>query len=224
MIDGRAAPNASNDPDCALDALLERNRLWVARKTDQEPTFFARLVGQQRPRYFWIGCSDSRVPATEIVDLDPGEMFVHRNVANIASSDDPSFSAGLMFAVQTLRVEHILVVGHYGCGGIHAALQPAANDTVSEWLRPIRDLAAFHADALDSLETGNRNHRLCELNVIEQVRQVARHPVVRDAWESGCALQIHGLVYGIGDGLLARICNVTSNADGAFQRQSSYKI
>ena len=222
MIARQLVPQKVEQLDDALDNLLERNRNWVARKTDHDPEFFARLVGQRRPGFFWIGCSDSRVPATEIVDLDPGEMFVHRNVANIASPDDPSFAAALEFAVQTLQVDHVMVVGHYGCGGIHAAIKPAATGAVDEWLRPLRDLVAAHASTLKNLDEGTRLHRLCELNVIEQVRQLSENSIVRDAWRQERPLRIHGLVYAIGDGLLARVCGVTSGTDAALRFYGSY--
>lgn len=157
-----------------VDDLLTRNRNWVRRKTFADPSFFKRLVGQQRPRYFWIGCSDSRVPATEIVDLDPGEMFVHRNVGNLAPADDPNFNAALSFAIDTLKVRHVIVVGHYGCGGVAAAWQPPAATPVGRWLAPLRDLRSHHAAPLASLaDDGARRDRLCELNVIEQVRALA---------------------------------------------------
>jgi carbonic anhydrase len=131
-------------PAITPDDLLAFNRAWVRRKTQADPAFFQRLVGQQRPDYFWIGCSDSRVPATEIVDLDPGEMFVHRNVANLAPSDDPNFNAALLFAVDVLRVRHIIVVGHYGCGGIRSATETGADDPIGRWLSPVRALHHVH--------------------------------------------------------------------------------
>lgn len=185
-------------------ALLERNAKWAARRGAADPRFFHRLVGQQRPRFFWIGCCDSRVPATEIVDLDPGEMFVHRNVANLASADDPSFAAALQFAVGELRVRHVIVTGHYGCGGIQASLDGNSAGALAKWLRPIRCI----------IETDHSRHapddwtaeRLCESNVLAQVNGLAANAVVRQAWSEGRALSLHGWVYAIGDGLLRPLC------------------
>ncbi|APL93331.1 carbonic anhydrase [Sphingobium indicum] len=184
-----------------LSCLLARNREWASSKTKDDPNFFSRLVGQQHPRYFWIGCSDSRVPATEIVDLDPGEMFVHRNIANLAVADDPNFAAALLFAVDVLQVQHVLVVGHYGCGGIQAAMAPETHDAVGEWLAPVRSLDHDPADA----------HQLCERNIIAQVSALARNPIVCGAWKRGARLTLHGWVYAIGDGLLRTICGPITN-------------
>lgn len=188
-----------------LSSLFDRNRAWAGSKTLDDPGFFKRLLGQQRPRYFWIGCSDSRVPATEIVDLDPGEMFVHRNVANLAHATDPSFSAALQFAVDVLEVEHIIVVGHYGCGGIQAAMGDESDDPIGAWLAPIRALhrARDHDTALSA-------DRLCEHNVRSQISGLAANPIVGQAWERGKPLNLHGWVYAIGDGLLQPVCAPTS--------------
>lgn len=217
-------PNPSHIDDqhkvatTTLDHLIVRNRAWARRKTQADPHFFERLLGQQRPAYFWIGCSDSRVPATEIVDLDPGEMFVHRNVANLAPADDPNFAAALTFAVDELRVRDIIVVGHYGCGGIHTAAHgTAADNAVGRWLAPIRALYRQHQAALAAIEqTGAREDRLCELNVAEQVRHLAANPIIARAWANGHDLNIHGLVYGIGDGLIATTCDAISHHDTPF--------
>lgn len=184
-----------------LSTLFERNRRWAAGKTSRDPAFFKRLVGQQRPRYFWIGCADSRVPATEIVDLDPGEMFVHRNVANLALAHDPNFAAALLFAVENLQVEHIIVVGHYGCGGIQAVLSPETSDAIGQWLQPVRALLneprASHVCEPD---------HLCERNVAAQIEALATNPVILRRWREGPSLTLHGWVYGIGDGLLKQVC------------------
>ncbi|MEO6215664.1 MAG: carbonic anhydrase [Sphingomonas sp.] len=195
----------------ALAGLLRRNRSWVERKTRADPEFFTRLVEQQCPDYFWIGCSDSRVPATEIVDLDPGEMFVHRNVANLASANDPNFQAALVFAVEALRVRHILVVGHYGCGGVRAALLPPEPGPVATWLSPIRATFRFHQATLAGMTDGESAcDRLCELNVMTQVAQLAENPVLIAAWSQGRELSLHGWIYAIGDGLLKPVCDTIS--------------
>ena len=195
----------SEPGDRELDELLVRNAAWAASKTSNDPTFFHRLVEQQRPRYFWIGCSDSRVPATEIVDLDPGEMFVHRNVANLALEHDPSFAAALQFAVETLEVSHIMVVGHYGCGGIQAALEdkPEQDDPVARWIEPIRGLRSQAVETAENSE--DRAARLCEANVLSQVDRVIENSVVRQAWDKGRNLTVSGYVYRIEDGLLKAI-------------------
>jgi carbonic anhydrase len=191
-----------------LDDLIARNRAWVRRKTESDPRFFERLVGQQRPAYFWIGCSDSRVPATEIVDLDPGEMFVHRNVANLAPAGDANFNAALKFAVDELRVRHVIVVGHYGCGGIRAATDTMADDPVGRWLSPVRALYRRHRSSSRSIHDGGScEDRLCELNVIDQVGGLSSNPIIASAWAQGRGPTIHGLVYAIGDGLIGSVCD-----------------
>ncbi len=186
-----------------LDHLKRRNRDWAARKVAADPGFFRRLANQQAPEYFWIGCSDSRVPANEIVDLDPGEMFVHRNVANLAPPQDANYLSVLQFAVDVLQVKHILVVGHYGCGGVAAAVDGKRRGLVDHWLHPIREVAAEHSHELDALPDGRpRLDRLTELNVQRQVRNVASDVFVQDAWARGQALSIHGWVYSLTDGLV----------------------
>lgn len=183
--------------------LLARNRAWADSKTAADPGFFKRLVAQQSPPYLWIGCSDSRVPANEIVGLDPGEMFVHRNVANLAPPQDANFLSVLQYAVQVLKVRHILVVGHYGCGGVRAALEGARLGLIDHWLSPIRALALAQADALTALpDEGARLDRLCELNVRAQVSSVAANPFVTDAWDAGQNLTVHGWCYSLADGLV----------------------
>lgn len=194
--------------DARLADLFARNRSWANSKTRHDPGFFTRLVDQQRPKYFWIGCSDSRVPATEIVDLDPGEMFVHRNVANLASVDDPNFSAALQFAVEVLEVEQIIVVGHYGCGGIRAAMEAETHDDIGRWLAPVRML---HRNRLDDLSGIGEADALCESNVIAQVEALAANPLVRGAWEMRAGLTLHGWVYAIHNGLLQTVCEPVSN-------------
>ncbi len=183
--------------------LLDRNRAWAQGKTAADPGFFRRLVAQQAPPYFWIGCSDSRVPANEIVGLDPGEMFVHRNVANLAPPHDANFLSTLQYAVQVLKVRHVLVVGHYGCGGVHAALENLKLGLIDHWLSPIRELARVNAAELASLPDGAaRFDRLCELNVLRQVHNVATNPFVTEAWEGGAALTVHGWCYSLASGLI----------------------
>ncbi|MGE4244566.1 MAG: carbonic anhydrase [Parvibaculaceae bacterium] len=184
-----------------LDQLKARNRAWAARKVSQDPGFFRRLEGQQAPEYLWIGCADSRVPANEIVDLDPGELFVHRNVANLASPQDANYLSVLQFAVDVLQVKHIMVVGHYGCGGVAAAVDGRRRGLVDHWLHPIREVAHEHRHELDAIpEMRSRLNRLCELNVMRQVRNVASDVFVQDAWARGQPLCIHGWVYSLSNG------------------------
>jgi carbonic anhydrase len=190
-------------PDPEVAALLAKNRAWATGKTAADPGFFKRLVAQQTPAYLWIGCSDSRVPANEIVGLDPGELFVHRNVANLAPPQDANYLSVLQYAIQVLKVRHILVVGHYGCGGVRAALARQRLGLIDHWLSPIRELAHTHAAQLDALpDEQTRLDRLCELNVLRQVENVAANPFVTDAWEQGAALTVHGWCYSIENGLV----------------------
>jgi len=186
-----------------LDDLKTKNRRWAERKVADDPSFFRRLEGQQAPEYLWIGCSDSRVPANEIVGLDPGELFVHRNVANLAPPQDANYLSVLQFAVQVLKVSHILVVGHYGCGGVLAALQGSRLGLIDHWLSPIRELAREHRAELDALADEHARHdRLCELNVLRQVENVATNPFVLEAWERGSDLTVHGWCYSLANGLV----------------------
>ena len=186
-----------------VDELLKNNVAWARSKTRSDPAFFQRLVGQQAPQYLWIGCADSRVPANEIVGLDPGEMFVHRNVANLAPPQDANYLSVLQFAVDVLKVRHVLVVGHYGCGGVAAAVDGRRRGLVDHWLHPIREVAHDHAAELDACPEGQaRLDRLCELNVLRQVRNVASDVFVQDAWARGQPLSVHGWVYSLGTGLV----------------------
>jgi carbonic anhydrase len=186
-----------------LDDLKSNNRAWADRKTADDPGFFKRLVGQQAPEYLWIGCADSRVPANEIVGLDPGEMFVHRNVANLAPPQDANYLSVLQFAVDVLKVKHILVVGHYGCGGVAAAVDGQRRGLVDHWLHPIREVCHDHRHELDAIPAErDRLARLVELNVIRQVRNVASDVFVQDAWARGQSLSVHGWVYSIENGLV----------------------
>ncbi|HUZ13225.1 MAG TPA: carbonic anhydrase [Caulobacteraceae bacterium] len=204
-----------------LDDLKRNNRAWAARKVAVDPGFFRRLVGQQAPRYLWIGCADSRVPANEIVGLDPGELFVHRNIANLAPPQDANYLSVLQFAVEVLEVEHVLVVGHYGCGGVAAAVDGKRLGLVDHWLHPIREVAHDHADELAALpDTPARLGRLCELNVVRQVRNVASDLFVQDAWTRGRRLSVHGWVYALGTGLVTDL-EVTVASPDELQRLSS---
>jgi len=187
----------------SVDDLLANNRAWAAGKVKADPGFFQRLVAQQSPAYFWIGCSDSRVPANEIVGVDPGEMFVHRNVANLAPPQDANYLSTLQYAVEVLKVSHILVVGHYGCGGVLAGLKTLRLGLIDHWLSPIRSLVREHQAELLALPTETEQHdRLCELNVIRQVENVATNPFVLDAWQRGADLTVHGWCYSIENGLV----------------------
>ncbi|HXL69929.1 MAG TPA: carbonic anhydrase [Rhizomicrobium sp.] len=186
-----------------LDDLKANNRAWAARMIARDPDFFKRLERQQGPQYLWIGCSDSRVPANEIVDLAPGEMFVHRNVANLAPPQDANYLSVLQFAVDVIKVKHVIVVGHYGCGGIAAAVDGKRRGLVDHWLHPIREVAGEHKAELDAIaDPHKRNDRLCELNVVRQVRNVASDLFVQDAWARGQSLQVHGWVYSLATGLV----------------------
>jgi carbonic anhydrase len=186
-----------------LDRLIAKNRAWAEERTNQDPEFFHRLARQQAPEFLWIGCSDSRVPANEIVGLAPGEMFVHRNIANVVVHADLNCLSTIQYAVDVLRVRQIIVCGHYGCGGILAALRNDRLGLADNWLRHVQDVRWKHRDEIDGLpEEEQRLTRLCELNVIEQVINVGQTTVVRDAWERGQTLAVHGVIYDVADGLL----------------------
>jgi len=186
-----------------LKHLFANNRAWAAEMTRQDPEFFSRLTAQQSPEFLWIGCSDSRVPANQIVGLLPGEMFVHRNVANVVNHTDLNCLSSIQFAVDVVRVGHIIVCGHYGCGGVLAALRDDKLGLVDNWLRHVQDARAKHRVEIESLSTEKQRHdRLAELNVIEQVLSVCNTTIVRDAWARGQSLVVHGWIYDIADGLL----------------------
>ncbi|GIX36630.1 MAG: carbonic anhydrase [Lysobacteraceae bacterium] len=191
-------PSHLNHPD----ELLERNRAWAARMVEEDADFFARLSAQQAPQFLWIGCSDSRVPANQVTDLAPGEVFVHRNVANVVSHGDLNCLSVMQFAVEVLKVRHIIVCGHYGCGGVHAVLTGARVGLVDNWLRHVGDVAQQHATLLAACPEGERLAALCELNVIEQRLNVCQSTVVQDAWSRGQPLSVHAWIYGLGDGRL----------------------
>jgi carbonic anhydrase len=204
----------------SLDHLLDRNRRWSRDIRARQPDFFHRLTAQQSPKYLWIGCSDSRVPANEIVDLLPGELFVHRNVANVVVHTDLNCLSVLQYAVDVLHVEHVIVVGHYGCGGIRAALAAKPLGLIDNWLRHVQDVADRHSAVLQPLDEDARVDRLCELNVMEQVQHVARTTIVQDAWQRGQPLTLHGWVYGISDGLVK---DLRIEADSAAKLEASYR-
>ena len=186
-----------------LGDLFANNRKWAEESVREDPEFFTRLASQQAPQFLWIGCSDSRVPANQIVGLAPGEMFVHRNVANVVVHADLNCLSAIQFAVEVVKVRHIIVCGHYGCGGVLAALRDEKLGLVDNWLRHVQDVRAKHQPQLDELPTETERHRrLCELNVIEQVMNVSRTTVVRDAWARGQSVAVHGWVYDLHDGLL----------------------
>lgn len=189
-----------------LDQLLQNNREWAQRVVREDPGFFERLSKQQSPKFLWIGCSDSRVPANQILGLDPGEVFVHRNIANVVVHSDLNALSVVQFAVDVLKVEHILIVGHYGCGGVHAAMTGARVGLADNWLRHIGDVAGKHAELLGGIGDEYLRHaRLCELNVIEQVVNLCQTTVVEDAWARGQPLAIHGWVYSLNDGCVRQM-------------------
>ncbi len=201
-----------------MEDLFARNRAWAARRVEADPDFFARLSRQQAPRYMWLGCSDSRVPANEIMGLDPGEVFVHRNVANLAVHSDLNYLSVLQFAVEFLGVEHVIITGHYGCGGIRAALDNRELGLVDHWLRHVRDIHERHQQSLaEAASEEERQDLLVELNVRTQVLNVARTPIVQNAWARGQPLSVHGWVYRLQDGILHDLkCGVSgSDAIGA---------
>ncbi len=186
----------------SITDLFSHNRAWASQMERERPGFFTSLVKQQKPKYMWIGCSDSRVPANQITGLEPGEVFVHRNVANIVVHSDLNALSAIQFAVDMLKVEHIMVVGHYGCGGVQAALDGSRIGLADNWIRHIQDVRHRHRQLLDSLSDGVRANALCDLNVIEQVVNVCVSTVMVDAWAKGQKVSIHGWAFGVHDGLL----------------------
>lgn len=185
-----------------LEELFGHNRAWAEKTVRDKPTFFTDLLAQQNPRYMWIGCSDSRVPANQITGLAPGEVFVHRNVGNVVVPTDLNCLSAIQYAVDMLKVEHLMVVGHYGCGGVQAALSNVRVGLVDNWLRHIKDVRDRHEALIECTPAAQRLDVLCELNVIEQVMNVAQSTVVQDAWARGQNLSVHGWIYGLRDGLL----------------------
>jgi carbonic anhydrase len=185
-----------------LSELFENNRAWAAAMVAGDPHFFESLIEAQTPEYLWIGCSDSRVPANQVVGLAPGEVFVHRNVANVVVHTDLNCLSVLQYAVDVLRVKHVIVCGHYGCGGVKASLEGARHGLVDNWLRHVMDVNEKHAAEIDSLPKDERLDRLCELNVIEQAMNICQTTIVEDVWARGQELTVHGVIYGLHDGLL----------------------
>lgn len=202
-----------------IDRLLHNNRQWADRVRAQDPEFFSNLSRQQKPRFLWIGCSDSRVPANEIVGLQPGELFVHRNVANIVVHTDLNCLSVIQYAVEVLGVEHIIVCGHYGCGGVAAAHDNASLGLIDNWLRHAQDVMEKHRELLETLDGETRLPRLCELNVIEQARNVAETTIVQQAWERGQGLTVHGWIYALSDGLLR---DLNMKVAGRKELQAAY--
>jgi carbonic anhydrase len=198
----------------SLPQLFRNNRAWARAIVERFPDFFVSLSAQQNPKYLWIGCSDSRVPANEIVGLMPGELFVHRNVANVVVHTDLNCLSVLQYAVDVLAVEHVIVCGHYGCGGVRAAYLKSSLGLIDNWLRHVQDVRERHQQRLAPLENDDvRIDRLCELNVVDQVRHVCDTTIVRDAWGRGQALTLHGWIYDVHDGLLRDLGCTVSNAD-----------
>ena len=199
----------------SINQLFENNRDWATRTVEESPDFFARLSAQQSPEFLWIGCSDSRVPANEIVGLLPGELFVHRNVANLVVHTDLNCLSVLQYAVDVLKVRHVIVCGHYGCGGVRAALSRDRLGLIDNWLRHVQDVIEQHQSLLGPIEPmGARVDRVCELNVIEQARHVCQTTIVQEAWGRGQSLAIHGWIYGLQDGRLRDLGVSTQDVDG----------
>ena len=208
-----------------LTSLLEKNRAWAENIKAEDPEFFRELAKQQTPRYLWIGCSDSRVPSTQLVGLAPGEMFVHRNVANVVVHTDFNCLSVLQFAVEVLKVADIIVCGHYGCGGVQAALQNLRLGLIDNWLRHVQDVMHTHETLLASIaDETERLDKLCELNVLEQVLNVSRTTIVQNAWEAGQELAVHGWIYGLEDGLLRELgVSVTNQLELSAASQATMK-
>lgn len=189
-------------PMRSIQSLFENNAAWAAKVKAEDPRFFERLAAQQKPEFLWIGCSDSRVPANQVVGVAPGEVFVHRNVANLVLHTDFNCLSVLQYAIDVLRVRHVIVCGHYGCGGVSAAMEGQTLGVVDHWLHVIQDLHHRHARSLDLLQGEDRVNRLCEINVIDQVGRLCTAMAVQDAWRRGQELALHGWIYGLKDGLL----------------------
>ncbi len=206
-----------------LNHLLEKNRAWASQIKDHDPTFFQELSHQQSPEYLWIGCSDSRVPSTQLVGLQPGEMFVHRNVANVVVHTDLNCLSVMQFAVEVLRVKHIIVCGHYGCGGVQAALSKGKLGLIDNWLRHVQDVVQKHGCLVSEFDDEAQCvRRLCELNVIEQVVNVCQTTIVEQAWEKGQELTVHGWIYGLEDGLVRDLnISISSQSDVSARYQAA---
>ena len=201
-----------------LKNLFEKNRKWAEKIKDTEPHIFASLSKQKNPEYLWIGCSDSRVPANEIVDMIPGEMLVHRNIANLVIHTDINCLSVIQYAVEVLKVKHIIVCGHYGCGGIKAAMENKEHGLIDNWLRNIKDVYRYHQGQIDALKTEKEKYELlCELNVVEQVSNICHTTIVQNAWKSGQELAVHGWIYNIKDGILKDLDVCTTSLDAISQ-------
>ena len=208
--------------ETSINRLFENNRKWAAKMRDNDPRFFETLQHQQAPKYLWIGCSDSRVPANEIVGLLPGELFVHRNVANLVVHTDFNCLSVLEYAVEVLQVEHIIVCGHYGCGGVRAAMDNTQRGLIDNWLRHIKDIHELRRAELEAMATREeREDFLCELNVAAQVQHVCQTTIVRNAWQRGMPLKVHGWVYSLKDGLAYELVDET---DGSMQVEPEYRL
>ena len=197
-----------------LKRLLDQNKAWAESITKSDPEFFPTLAKQQSPTFLWIGCSDSRVPATQLVGMVPGEMFVHRNVANVVVHTDFNCLSVMQYAVDVLKVDHIIVCGHHGCGGVKAAMENAQLGLIDNWLRHVQDVLHEHEEQLSTLDEEKRLNRLCELNVVEQVLNVGRTTIVQNAWQRGQELVVHGWIYGLEDGLLRDLGVSIDSAEG----------
>ncbi|WP_290797681.1 carbonate dehydratase [Halomonas sp.] len=204
-----------------IEGLLENNRVWAEKVCRDDPAFFERLSRQQNPDYLWIGCSDSRVPANQIISLPPGEVFVHRNVANLVHHNDLNALSVLQYAIEVLGVRHVMVVGHYGCGGVRAAVVGGDNGMVDIWLHSVRELYSRHRDALVSLPTNEQVDRICELNVEAQVMNLARTKIIQHAWQRGQEVSVHGWIYGLADG---RVKDLECSIYGLDQIEALYLI
>ncbi len=196
-----------------LKHLFDKNIAWADEMKNNNPEFFSSLSKQQFPEYLWIGCSDSRVPANQIIDLPPGEVFVHRNIANVVTHTDLNCLSVIQFAVDVLKIKHIIVCGHYGCSGVRAAMEHQEHGLVDNWLRHVKDVARFNAKKLDGLSADDKHDRLCELNVQEQVVNVCNTNIIKHAWESGADLAIHGWIYNIENGILKDLDMCMSSTD-----------
>tara|TARA_R110002095_G_scaffold12348_1_gene16599 strand:- start:275 stop:913 length:639 start_codon:yes stop_codon:yes gene_type:complete len=207
-----------------LSKLFDNNRAWAKKIKDENPEFFSISSEQQTPEYLWIGCSDSRVPANQIVNLPPGEVFVHRNIANVVVHTDLNCLSVIQFAVEVLKVKHIIVCGHYGCGGIQASLEKKQHGLIDNWLRHIKDVARFHAEELSALSGEEKQARLSELNVIEQVFNVCNTTTVQNCWKRNNELAVHGWIYGIEDGILKDLDTCVNSVDELNTLYRSLKL
>ncbi|MDD2610759.1 MAG: carbonate dehydratase [Giesbergeria sp.] len=198
----------------SISQLFDNNRIWAAQMERDRPGFFTNLMAQQKPRYMWIGCSDSRVPANQITGLEPGEVFVHRNVANVVVPTDLNCLSTVQYAVDQLKVEHLMVVGHYGCGGVLAALEDTRVGLADNWIRHVKDVRDRHRDLLARMAPESRHDALCELNAIEQVVNIAQTTVLQDAWARGQQVTLHGWCYGLKDGLINNLHMSVSSNEG----------